>query len=891
MSTEAYNSRTHLHELDDFSWESQGILAQAREFVAGCDMRNRAQWAIFVEQFRTQPDGGGSWRGEYWGKMMRGATLTYRSTRDEVLYDILTESVRDLLTTQEASGRISTYPADNEFHGWDMWCRKYVMLGLEYYLDICRDQALREEVIHALCRHADYILDYVGSGEGQMSILATSNQFGAINSSSILEPMVWLYSLTQDSRYLDFATYIIESGGCTHGNIFQMALEGKLYPYQYGVTKAYEMISCFEGVLAYYRITGNEDCRRMVLNFYQRMRESDVTLIGCCGTEGELLNHATAEQSNPAWVGIMQETCVTVTWMKFCYQVLRLTGDSTIADALECSAYNAMLGSIKPDGTGAPFDSYSPLLMDMRGQGRGGAQFFDQGGSYGCCEAIGAAGTALSALAGTMRDADGLVCNLYEQGCVKTATPSGKPLLLQSQTKYPVEADVCMTVRLTESEVFAIKLRIPAWSEQTTLRVNGEEISVTPGSYATLQRAWNDGDVIELTLDLRARVIFAPTTNGDEITAAHVAILRGPIILARDARLGESLLQAICLSDGTVKLTPTNTATFPVYMEFSLTDEQGNVIHLIDYASTGKTYDENSLTTVWLPTEEYWRDASFEGVVLLTNAGTGKRITADATGYLIQDEKADAAASDDAYLVAMELQPSGFYAIRLCATGCYLTVNSVGKVTLEAFTGGAEQLFRILRAQDGKISVISKRSGGLLGAEKDTEDVYVRPRDHSPLQQWRAAAASYQGGTLDISAERGISVTCGVPLRVFCLASERFVRICAEDARLIKGPDYRTIPQPTPYAWAFEDAGDGRVRIRLADGRYLTAKENTNKLYATAKADDALQYFELQKKAGERYYVINVATGMLISESGEDDSVHLYPDCHVDAQVWVIAPM
>ena len=887
----AFNDKDQLYELNDFSWKTDGILTEARELVAGRDMMDRALWATFVDQFRTQPDGGGSWRGEYWGKMMRGAVLTYRSTADEELHNILTESVRDLLSTQEGSGRISSYPADNEFHGWDMWCRKYVMLGLEYYLDICRDEALRKEIIHALCRHADYILDHVGSGEGQMGILETSNQFGAINSSSILEPMVWLYTLTNEARYLEFATYIIENGGSTSGNVFRLALQGELYPYQYGVTKAYEMISCFEGVLAYYRVTGDEDCRRMVLNFYQRMRESDVTLIGCCGTEGELLNHATAEQSNPAQIGIMQETCVTVTWMKFCYQVLRLTGESTIVDALEYSAYNAMLGSIKDSKSGSPFDSYSPLLMGMRGQGRGGAQFFDQGGSYGCCEAIGAAGTALSAMAGTMRDADGLVCNLYENGEVKAATPAGNPLLLQTETNYPVEADIRMTVRLQTPEAFAIKLRIPAWSESTVLRVNGEAISATPGTYAVLNRTWNDGDVIELTLDLRARVISAPAGNGDEITAAHIAILRGPIVLARDARLGEPLLHAIHLSEGTVELTATNTATFPVHVEFSLTDDEGTVIHLIDYASTGKTCDESSLTTVWLPTREYWRDNAFEGVVLLTNVGTGNRITADASGRLVKGTKATTDSDDDAYVMEMELLPNGFYAIKLCATGRYLTVNSVGKITLDAYTGGTEQQFRISLTEDGQMTIISKRTGGLLCEAGDTDDVHTYGRVNLPVQHWYVSPAEYNGGSLDISAEQGITVPCDVPLLVYCVATERMTMIEREGSRFVKGPEWRTVPHPTPYAWEIEDAGAGQVRIRLADGRYLTAKENTNKLYAAPRAEDTLQLFELQRKSADRYYVVNVATGMLISESGEDDSVHLYPDCHVDAQVWVVVQM
>ena len=880
-----------LYELNDFSWETDGILTQARELVAVRDMMDRALWATFVDQFRTHPDGSGSWRGEYWGKMMRGAVLTYRSTGDQALYDILTESVRDLLSTQEESGRISSYPADNEFHGWDMWCRKYVMLGLEYYLDICRDDALRAKILDALCDHADYILEHVGNGEGQMGILDTSNQFGAINSSSILEPMVWLYTLTNDPSYLDFSAYIIECGGSTHGNVFQLALEDKLYPYQYGVTKAYEMISCFEGVLAYYRVTGDEECRRMVVNFYNRMLESDVTLIGCCGTEGELLNHATAEQSNPAQIGIMQETCVTVTWMKFCYQVLRLTGESTIVDALEYSAYNAMLGSIKDNKSGAPFDSYSPLLMGLRGQGRGGAQHFEKGGSYGCCEAIGAAGTALSAMIGTMRDADGMVCNLYENGVVKTATPAGNPLQLQTQTQYPVTSDIRITVRLQKSEAFSIKLRIPAWSETTTLRVNGQDVSVTPGTYAVLKGTWNDGDVIELSLDLRARVLPAPADNGDEITAAHVAILRGPIVLARDARLGESLLHAIHLSADTVELTATNTATFPVNMEFSLTDDDGTVIHLIDYASTGKTCDENSLTTVWLPTREYWKDNSFEGVVLLTNAGTGNLITADASGRLIKGTKANTISDDDAYVMEMELLPSGFYAIKLCATGRYLTVNSVGKITLEAYTGGAEQQFRISLTQSGQMTIISKRTGGLLCEAGDSDDVHTYGRVNLPVQHWYVTPAEYNGGSLDISAEREITVACDTPLLVYCVATERMTMIESESSRFIKGPEWRTVPQPVPYAWVIEDAGAGQVRIRLSDGRYLSAKNGTNKLYAAPRAEDTLQLFELQKKSADRYYVVNVATGMLVSESGEDNSVHLYPDCGVDAQVWEITEM
>ena len=64
--------------------------------------------------------------------MMRGACFTLASLpageETDELYAVLEITVRDLLTTQDGLGRISTYSAEKEFRGWDLWGRKYVML-------------------------------------------------------------------------------------------------------------------------------------------------------------------------------------------------------------------------------------------------------------------------------------------------------------------------------------------------------------------------------------------------------------------------------------------------------------------------------------------------------------------------------------------------------------------------------------------------------------------------------------------------------------------------------------------------------------------------------------------------------------------------------------------
>lgn len=120
-------------------------------------------------------------------------------------------------------------------------------------------------------------------------------------------------------------------------NIFELAYENKLMLWQYSVTKAYEMMSCFEGLLEYYRVTGVERYKIAVVNFADRILEEDFTVIGCCGCTSEYFDHSTVRQANTTNPKIMQETCVTVTLMKLLYQLTLLTGDAKYADAFEIS--------------------------------------------------------------------------------------------------------------------------------------------------------------------------------------------------------------------------------------------------------------------------------------------------------------------------------------------------------------------------------------------------------------------------------------------------------------------------------------------------------------------------------------------------------------------------
>ncbi|MBP5610847.1 MAG: glycoside hydrolase family 127 protein, partial [Clostridia bacterium] len=191
-----------------------GTVKEMLGFLSDTFLKDRATWKQFTEQFRFSADvGNGGWRCEYWGKMMRGAAYVCAVTKDPALYDVLRETVEDLLTAQDELGRFSTYPPEQEFFGWDMWGRKYVLLGFMRFLDLCEDDTLRARILEAMKRHADYIVERIGpEREGKIPVSTTSRLHRGMNSVSILEPMVLLYDMTGEQRYLDFATYLVEEG-------------------------------------------------------------------------------------------------------------------------------------------------------------------------------------------------------------------------------------------------------------------------------------------------------------------------------------------------------------------------------------------------------------------------------------------------------------------------------------------------------------------------------------------------------------------------------------------------------------------------------------------------------------------------------------------------------
>jgi DUF1680 family protein len=555
--------------------------------------------------------------GEMWGKAVRSGCMFYRYTQDPELKRILEATVKDMLSAQRPNGSISCTAPEKQpgSENGDLWERKYVLLGMEeYYEWVNPDPA----VLESLIKQADCIISQIGKApKTEIVDLGWSGTLSGheachIESSTLLEPFMRLYNRTGEQRFLDFAAYIVESGGAKYFNVIEQAYDN-VEPHKMSgnYPKAYEMMSLFEGLVEYYRATGDERCKQSFMNMYRNIRDKEITIIGNAGADqpyhphvaGEAWGNTAIEQTNPD-ITRMMETCVGVTWIKFCSQIMRLTGDASPADEIERYIYNGLLGAMKPTGDGF---SYVNLLNGTKVNDHGWGWHFDDGHDgqlhVTCCNLNGPMGLAYIPYIAVTNSKEGPVINLYNAANVDMTTPAGQnPLNLSVETDYPQSGKVFIKVSPDKPETFTLKLRIPSWSENTSVKVNGKKQTVVSGAYADITRQWKSGDRIEIVFDMKCRVIDAPhgtNRKGDNMQA----VIWGPIVLARDENIDKDYNQPVVIKadkNGLVKVTKTKPTLAGTRMEFIVPTTQGT-IRMTDYASVNGW--SGSQICTWLPEE------------------------------------------------------------------------------------------------------------------------------------------------------------------------------------------------------------------------------------------------------------------------------------------------
>jgi DUF1680 family protein len=569
------------------------VAAVIDQWLRIAPLSNPAMLEMFRDRERRPLRQMEPWAGEFAGKYLTSAVQVYRLSHDPELRRRIEWFVPQLLAGQAEDGYLGPWPKENRLTGsapnigakggptWDAWGHYHVMLGLLLWHEQSNDRA----ALDAAARIGDLLCDkfkvarLVDTGSTEMNL-------------AVIHSLCLLYRQRKEARYLDLARKILAefsakdaNGNFLAGNYLNGPLAGQEF-FQLPKPR-WESLHPIMGLVELYWLTGNEDCRQAFEKIWWSIVKSDRHNNGGFSS-GE------QAQGNPYHPGAI-ETCCTIAWIALSVEMLRLTGNSVVADEIELSTLNSVLGLHSPTGR---WVTYNTPMDGARKASAHEIVFQARAGSpeLNCCAVNGARGLGMISDWALMRSDNGLALNWYGPSTFATKlTPTHVVTLIQD-TKYPLEPLVRLRVESSSAASFPISLRIPYWSQKTRVRLNGKPVATPdPGSYLRLERKWETTTALDIDFDFSFHF-----WKGEKECAGKTSIYRGPILLAYDRRFNDMDPDVVpeLKADGLQGTIANSKHWLPpmLCMEFTVADDRK--LRLCDFASAGVT---GSPYRSWLP--------------------------------------------------------------------------------------------------------------------------------------------------------------------------------------------------------------------------------------------------------------------------------------------------
>jgi DUF1680 family protein len=589
-----------------------------------------------VNAFRTHWDdlkSGSGWQNEYWGKTMLCFAGAAAYTGDSGMKSWILDRTHAFIDEfQKPNGYLSTYfkedylranpeSADPEKHWcFNIWGRKYTLWALIELYKTTGDERCLEAArkmgdhLIAQLKRLDTTLDRTGAWSG-------------ISSMSILRPIVELHRLTNHAPYRKLADEIVAEFSADKnypGAIIRNALKKEpIYTWYPGPglwAKAYELLSCFEGLADYYRLTGEKKVLHGILAFHRHLLAEEMNPMECAGYFDHFWHAANR-------VNGMTELCDVVHWIRLNRELFALTGEARYMDLIEKAFYNAFLAGVSRDGRWGAHIIRSHGTRHLSAPPQTGMNehqccpdnmmrtYFDWAGS----------------LAAVGKDG-GLAVLQYCDSSVKLADAS-----VRVRGGYPW-ADGPVTVSVDSGKPRRLRFRVPSWSK--TFSVNGAAVTVKDG--------WAEVDAPSgrsswtLAFDLSPRIVrwsarseqlppspqrsksisdvgqytvhfmewYTPEMRGLSRTTPGVRILRGPLVLAKGRVAGtsrEETLGATSVRDGawTVSIAraqaqPENAGASDVWiLTLKGPHESEKTVMVSDYATVSNIDSPSNWFSLW----------------------------------------------------------------------------------------------------------------------------------------------------------------------------------------------------------------------------------------------------------------------------------------------------
>jgi DUF1680 family protein len=487
-------------------------------------------------------------------KLIEGASNSLISSPDKPLEMYLDSIIAIVKVGQERDGYLTTWhtidpnhpPADwvkpgprweseimshelyNAGHLYEAAATHYVATGKRNFLDIA-------------LKNADLLVKTFGPEGGKRK---------APPGHQIVETgLIKLYNITHKADYLKLAKFFLDVRGdsTTHKLYGTYSQDHKpVIEQDEAVGHAVRGVYMYAGMTDVAALYGDKTYRSAIEALWDNTVSKKMYLTGGIGAlhEGEAFGKNYELPNKTAY----NETCASIGDVYWNQRLFMLTGNAKYYDVIERTLYNGLLSGISLSGD--QFFYPNPLSSDGEYKFNFGASTRQPWFDCSCCP------TNLVRFVPSMpslmyaTEGDQLFINLFASD--KARVDVGETTVrVEQQTDYPWKGGVRMTISPEKAATFTVKVRIPGWvrnevmpgqlynyvnekSAQAALTVNGKPVAMKlDNGYAVINRRWQAGDIIDLTLPMSVRRVVASEAVAED--KGKVAIEYGPVVYCVEA--------------------------------------------------------------------------------------------------------------------------------------------------------------------------------------------------------------------------------------------------------------------------------------------------------------------------------------------------------------------
>ena len=369
---------------------------------------------------------------------------------------------------------------------------------------------------------ADFLYNFLTNDAAELSrnAICPSHYMGAAE----------MYRETGDTKYLTLAKGLIAIRDSVENGEDHNQDRHKFRDQYEAMGHAVRANYLYAGVADLYAETGEAQLMKNLSAIWDDIIQHKIYIMGGCGAlydgvspDGTTYNQPSIQQIHQAYGRQFQlpqeaahnEICAQIGMMLFSWRMFQTTGDAKYIDNIENELYNGILSGISIDGKDFFYTEALrrtkefPYTMRWPKHRQHYITCF-------CCPP-----NTLRTLCQAQEYAYALSGNVLWVNLYGNNTLTTKDLVVEQQTDYPWDGKITLTVKKAKN-LQTIQLHKPNWCDKYTVKVNGENADLR------ITRKWKKGDVIELNLDMRPRLVEANPLV--EEAKNQVAVMRGPIV-------------------------------------------------------------------------------------------------------------------------------------------------------------------------------------------------------------------------------------------------------------------------------------------------------------------------------------------------------------------------